>query len=86
MRLMVKKTNDRMGLSINSAIKRQFTAVCALKGLNMSEVVESLIAEWLQKNATPNLLAALSEAEEETPSPGKGKGAKQTDSVTTERS
>jgi antitoxin component of RelBE/YafQ-DinJ toxin-antitoxin module len=69
---MVKKTNDRMGLSINSTIKRQFTAVCALKGLNMSEVVEALMAKWLEENATPKLLAALSE-EEEAPSPTKSK-------------
>ncbi len=64
-----------MNLSVNTTIKRQFTAVCNLKGLNMSEVVESLVAEWLKENATPKLLEALSE-EEEAPSPSKGKGAK----------
>lgn len=72
---MVKKTNDRLGLSINSKTKRQFTAICALRGINMSDVVEELLDQWIEENATPKFLAALEEAEE-PPSPSKGKGGK----------
>lgn len=69
---MPKKTNDRLGLSINATVKRRFTAICSLKGLNMSEVIEELMIEWTKQNA--DVLTEL--IEEETPSPSKGKGVK----------
>lgn len=63
-----------MNLSIDLILKRQFTAVCTLKGLNMSDVVQELITDWLKSNATPELLAAIqNETENESPSPKKGK-------------
>jgi antitoxin component of RelBE/YafQ-DinJ toxin-antitoxin module len=73
---MPRKTNDRLSLSINSKTKRQFTAICALRGINMSDIVEELVDRWIEENATPKFLAALDEAEE-TPSPSKGKGGQE---------
>ena len=58
-------------------LKLQFTAVCTLKGLNMSEVVQGLVTEWLAENASPELLAAIqNESTKDTPAPTKGKGGK----------
>jgi hypothetical protein len=71
---MPKKTNERLGLSINSTVRRRFTAICSLKGLSMSEVIEELMIEWTKQNA--DVLTELIEPEE-TPSPSKGKGGKQ---------
>lgn len=58
--------------------KLQFTAVCSLKGLNMSDVVQELVEAWLKENASPEFLAAIqNESNRELPSSTKGKGAKQ---------
>ena len=76
-----KRQTDRMNLSIDLILKRQFTAVCTLKGLNMSDVVQDLIAVWLKENASPELLAAIqNEPDDEPPASGttglKGTGGK----------
>jgi hypothetical protein len=76
-----KRQTDRMNLSIDLILKRQFTAVCTLKGLNMSDVVQDLIAVWLKENASPELLAAIqNEPDDEPPASGtarpKGTGSK----------
>lgn len=75
-----KRRVDRMNLSIDLILKRQFTAVCTLKGLNMSDVVQDLIAVWLKENASPELLAAIqNEPDDEPPTSGtstKGGGGK----------
>lgn len=42
----------------------------------MSDVVEELLDQWIEENATPKFLAALEEAEE-PPSPSKGKGGQE---------
>jgi hypothetical protein len=69
-----------MNLSIDLILKRQFTAVCTLKGLNMSDVVQDLIAVWLKENSSPELLAAIqNEPDDEPPASGtsaKGSGGK----------
>ncbi len=66
-----KRQTDRMNLSIDLILKRQFTAVCTLKGLNMSDVVQDLIAVWLKENASPELLAAIqNEPDDEPPASG----------------
>ncbi len=82
-----KRRVDRMNLSIDLILKRQFTAVCTLKGLNMSDVVQNLIAVWLKENASPDLLTAIqNEPDDEPPasgpagakgSRGKGRGKKE---------
>jgi antitoxin component of RelBE/YafQ-DinJ toxin-antitoxin module len=73
-----KRQTDRMNLSIDLILKRQFTAVCTLKGLNMSDVVQELIADWLKENASPELLNAIqNEPDDNSPtsgSSGRGKG------------
>ncbi len=75
-----KRRVDRMNLSIDLILKRQFTAVCTLKGLNMSDVVQDLIAVWLKENASPDLLTAIqNEPDDEPPASGtsaKGNGGK----------
>jgi hypothetical protein len=75
-----KRRADRMNLSIDLILKRQFTAVCTLKGLNMSDVVQDLIAVWLKENSSPELLAAIqNEPDDEPPASGtsaKGSGGK----------
>jgi len=40
-------------------LKLQFTAVCTLKGLNMSDVVQELVAKWLEENASSELREAI---------------------------
>jgi hypothetical protein len=58
-------------------LKLQFTAVCTLKGLNMSDVVQKLVTDWLKENASAEFLAAIEkESNQEPPSPTKGKGGK----------
>lgn len=42
----------------------------------MSDVVEELLEQWIEENATPKFLAALEEAEE-PPLPSKGKGGQE---------
>jgi hypothetical protein len=70
---MPKKTNERLGLSINATVRRRFTAICSLKGLSMSEVIEELMIEWTKQNS--DVLTEL--IEEEPPSPSKGKGGQE---------
>jgi hypothetical protein len=37
-------------------LKRQFDALCALKGLNMSEIVENLVSIWVLQNSPPGFI------------------------------
>ena len=53
---MPRKKTERLNLSIDQTLKRQFDAVCALKGLSMSDIAQQLIREWVFKNAPPGLL------------------------------
>lgn len=62
---MPKNTNERLGLSINSQVRRRFTAICSLKGLIMSEVIQELMIEWCRQNS--DVLTELIEPEDETP-------------------
>jgi antitoxin component of RelBE/YafQ-DinJ toxin-antitoxin module len=48
--------SDRLTVSIDATLKRQFDTVCTWKGLNMSDVAQSLIAEWVKTNAPPGIL------------------------------
>ena len=54
-----KKRMDRVNLSMDLVLKLQFTAVCTLKGLNMSDVVQELVAKWLEENASSELREAI---------------------------
>ncbi len=54
---MSKKKTERLNLSLDQTLKRQFDAVCALKGLSMSDIAQQVIREWVEKNAPPSLLA-----------------------------
>jgi ParG len=38
-----------MHISITDNLKKRFHATCALKGLKMSQVVNELIEQWLEK-------------------------------------
>jgi hypothetical protein len=69
-----KKRNERLNLTVDETLKRQFEAICALKGLSMSDGIQEAIAGWLKQNASPELLAAIqNESDDEPPaSPGKG--------------
>ncbi|HBL59577.1 MAG TPA: hypothetical protein DDZ80_14130 [Cyanobacteria bacterium UBA8803] len=53
---MPRKKTERLNLSIDQTLKRQFDAVCALKGLSMSDIAQQVIREWVLKNAPPGLL------------------------------
>jgi antitoxin component of RelBE/YafQ-DinJ toxin-antitoxin module len=53
---MPRKKTERLNLSIDQTLKRQFDAVCALKGLSMSDIAQQVIREWVFKNAPPGLL------------------------------
>lgn len=44
----------------------------------MSDVVEELLDQWIEENATPKFLAALEEAEE-PPHPARGRGSREED-------
>ncbi|HEY9297615.1 MAG TPA: hypothetical protein VIQ31_14855, partial [Phormidium sp.] len=61
---MPKKKTERLSLSIDSKLKRQFDAICAIKGLSMSEINESLISEWIQTNAPPGFFEMFDGAEQ----------------------
>jgi hypothetical protein len=57
-------------------LKLQFTAVCTLKGLNMSDVVQELVADWLKDNASPELLEAIQNESDREPTKPTKKGGK----------
>ncbi|MFW9263433.1 plasmid partition protein ParG [Nostoc sp. CALU 546] len=42
-----------MHISIADDLKKRFRAVCALRGLKMSQVVTELIEQWLIANEAP---------------------------------
>jgi hypothetical protein len=52
-----KGNTDRLTISIDPDLKRQFDALCRWKGTNMSEVAQSMIADWVKANAPPGLLS-----------------------------
>jgi antitoxin component of RelBE/YafQ-DinJ toxin-antitoxin module len=51
-----KDSKDRLTISIDANLKRQFDTVTTWKGLNMSDVTQSLIADWVKANAPPGIL------------------------------
>lgn len=54
---MPKRENvDRLTISIDANIKRQFDVVCRWKNTNMSEVSQALITNWLLANAPEEFL------------------------------
>jgi hypothetical protein len=56
---MAQKGNtDRLTISIDPDLKRQFDALCRWKGTNMSEVAQSMISDWVKANAPPGLLSS----------------------------
>lgn len=72
------KRTERLNLTIDQTLKLQFDAICTLKGLSMSDVVQGLVESWLKENASPEFLIAIqNESNRELPSSTKGKGAKQ---------
>lgn len=68
------KRTERLNLTIDQTLKRQFDAICALKGLSMSEINQKLIARWVEENAPPGMIEQL--IEEEPSAPAKAKGGK----------
>ncbi|WP_313890600.1 plasmid partition protein ParG [Aetokthonos hydrillicola] len=61
--LMAKKAkSDRLTVSIDSDLKRQFDTICTWKGLNMSDVTQLLISDWVKSNAPPGLLTSEEQA------------------------
>jgi antitoxin component of RelBE/YafQ-DinJ toxin-antitoxin module len=73
-----QKRTERLNLTIDQTLKRQFDAVCALKGLSMSEINQKLIAQWVKENAPPGMLeeSAESAKDDKSLAPAKGKGGK----------
>jgi antitoxin component of RelBE/YafQ-DinJ toxin-antitoxin module len=53
---MPSKKVERLNLSIDQTLKRQFDAICALKGLSMSDIAQEVIKKWVLENAPPGLL------------------------------
>ncbi len=47
--------SDRLTISIDATLKRQFDTICTWKGVSMSDVAQSLIAEWVKTNAPPGI-------------------------------
>ncbi|MEW6495767.1 MAG: hypothetical protein AB1589_25090 [Cyanobacteriota bacterium] len=54
-----KKRTDRLNSTIDIILKRQFEAVCALKGLSMSDGIQDALSLWLRENSSPELLSAI---------------------------
>jgi hypothetical protein len=77
-----KKRDERLNLTVEETLKRQFEVVCAWKGVSMSEGAQQALADWVQKNASPELLNALQNKSNDEPptsgtsSVGKGRGKK----------
>lgn len=67
------KRTERLNLTIDQTLKRQFDAICALRGLSMSEINQELIAKWVKENAPPGMIAELTD-EEPTNEPRKKEG------------
>jgi hypothetical protein len=72
-----KKRDERLNLTVEETLKRQFEVVCAWKGVSMSEGAQQALAEWVQKNASPELLNALQNKPNDEPPPRLLLGAKQ---------
>jgi hypothetical protein len=69
-----KKRDERLNLTVEETLKRQFEVVCAWKGVSMSEGAQQALAEWVQKNASPELLNALqNKPHDESPATPGGK-------------
>ncbi|MBD2255193.1 ribbon-helix-helix domain-containing protein [Nostoc parmelioides] len=51
-----KGNTDRLTISIDPDLKRQFDALCRWKGTNMSEVGQAMILDWVKQNAPPGFL------------------------------
>jgi len=79
-----KSRTERLNISIDQTLKRQFDAVCALKGLSMSDIANNLIKGWVGENAPPGLLEGTTEdnnpptssSAKSTSGKGRGKGVK----------
>ena len=65
------KRTERLNLTIDQTLKRQFDAICALKGLSMSEINQKLIAHWVKENAPPGMIEELTEEEPDASGTGK---------------
>ncbi|NEP63856.1 MAG: hypothetical protein F6K31_44355 [Symploca sp. SIO2G7] len=72
---MPRKKTDRLNITIDQTLKRQFDAICALKGLKMSETTQMIIRQWVEENAPPGLLGETEK--QKPPSPEKKKGGKE---------
>jgi antitoxin component of RelBE/YafQ-DinJ toxin-antitoxin module len=55
------KRTERLNLTIDQTLKRQFDALCALRGLSMSEINQELIAQWVKENAPAGMLEESTE-------------------------
>ena len=65
---MAKNKTERLSLSIDSTLKRQFDALCAIKGLSMSEINEELIKNWVEDNAPPGFFEMFEGSRSQSPS------------------
>jgi hypothetical protein len=61
-------SNERLCFTVNQKVMRRFVAICALRGINRSHIVENLLAKWIEQNTTSDFLAALDKAAKNSPS------------------
>nr|ADN17858.1 conserved hypothetical protein [Gloeothece verrucosa PCC 7822] len=67
--LVIEKQGDRklvVKASIPSSLKLKFKVICVQKNLNMSDVIESLIREWILNNGPTNEFEYLEDVLNET--------------------
>jgi len=70
-----KKRTERINSTIDVVLKRQFEAVCALKGVSMSDGIQDALSLWLKENASSELLNAIkNESKETSPASNTGVG------------
>ncbi len=63
---MSRKTRtERLNLTMDENLKRRFNLVCTWKGVNMSDVAQELIEDWVDKNAPPGLFTQENDNHEE---------------------
>ncbi|MCP2731965.1 plasmid partition protein ParG [Limnofasciculus baicalensis] len=53
------KRDERLNITINESLKRQFDVICAIKGLSMSDGAQQAIVKWVKENSTDELLKAI---------------------------
>ncbi len=61
-----KKRTERINSTIDVILKRQFEAVCALKGVSMSDGIQDALSLWLKENASSELLNAIKNESKKT--------------------